>query len=117
MVEAQDVAVQSVTRVIVRVDPNRLRHWHVRLIERLSKRRDLQVGVELAAVEDGIPSALLLLFALERIVYGLPGDDAVVGATISDLAPFLAVRPQREDLILDLTASDSHGQARTWQLK
>ena len=65
-----------------------------------------------------MPTAVALLFALERLVYGLPTDDTA-NAAPADLSRFGAAS-EAPDLVLDLTAGMPHARAdeaaRTWRI-
>src|SRR5262245_47239480 len=99
----------------IRLDPKRLRRWHVRLIERLARRRGTLVGVEWATGGEGLPSAVSLLFALERMIYGLAGADVAAEAAADEVAPYLVTGQDRADLVLDLSgAAGARDDVRTW---
>ena len=80
-------------RVIVRLDPNRLRRWHLRLLNRLAGRPRTQVAVEWSKTADELPSAIPLLFALERLIYGLPENDSVSAVAAEDFAALVKRGP------------------------
>src|ERR1043166_6174328 len=105
-------------KLILRLDPNRLRRWHVALADTLERRAGTSVSVQWNASGEPMPAAVPLLFALERLVYGLPADDTA-NATAGDFAKFGAPS-ETPDLILDLTAAapnaDAIKSARTWRL-
>jgi hypothetical protein len=103
-------------RVIVRLDPSRLRRWHLRLVNRLAQHPQTQLAVEWRTTAEEIPSAVPLLFALERLIYGLPCDDAVMAAAADDFTRFLAVGEEPADVVLDFTASRPRREERTWQV-
>ena len=87
-------------KLTLRLDPNRLRRWHVRLAERLARRADTQVSVVWHAAGEPLPSAVALLFMLERLIYGLaPGDEAE--ATVQDFSRYAAAHDA--DRVLDFT--------------
>ena len=87
-------------KLTLRLDPNRLRRWHVRLAARLARRAGTQVGVVWHAAGEPLPSAVGLLFMLERLIYGLaPGDE--VAATVKDFSRYPAM--DDADRVLDLT--------------
>src|SRR5437763_3896570 len=100
MLRPRDPSSQMVRRLIVRLDPTRLRRWHVQLVERLARRPNVQVGVEWAATGEELPSTVALLFALERLIHGLSDDDAVSTADVSDLGPFSEALQEPPDLTL-----------------
>src|SRR5437773_10712070 len=86
----------------LRLDPKRVRRWHVALADRLARRAGTRVSIEWSSSGEPLPTAVPLLLALERLVYGLPADDTAT-ASRADLAHF--GNPSGEpDLVLDLTA-------------
>ena len=105
-------------KLILRLDPNRLRRWHVWLADILSRRPDTRVGIEWNPVGEPAPTSVALLFALERLIYGLPADDASTAAP-SDLVRFDA-EPETPDLVLDFTAgvpdANANDSTRTWRI-
>ncbi len=116
MLRPPDPKTPTATRLLIRLDPVRLRRWHVRLVERLARRADLRIGVEWGTSGEDLPSALALLFTLERLIYGLPDDDQVSTADATGLARFLATRPEPAELVLDFTAGVPRAGERTWQV-
>jgi hypothetical protein len=116
MLRPPDAITRTVTELILRFDPVRLRRWHVRLVDRLARRADLRIGVEWGTSGEELPSALAVLFALERVIYGLPDDDLVSAADTTDLARFLATRAEPAGLVLDFTAGVPRTGERTWQV-
>src|SRR4051812_13230507 len=62
-------------KLTLRLDPTRLRRWHVRLAGRLAQRADTRVAVEWNGASEPLPSAVALLFSLERLIYRLPPGD------------------------------------------
>ena len=105
-------------RLTLRLDPQRLRRWHVALADTMASRPDTHVSIEWKAGAEPLPAAAALLFSLERLVYGLPADDTAT-ATSGDLARFGSA-PEAPDLVLDFSvgpgsAGTDHG-ARTWRV-
>ena len=99
-------------KLTLRLDPNRLRRWHVRLAERLSRRTDTRVSVEWNTAGEPLPSAVGSLFVLERLIYRLPaGDEAA--ASVQDFARYAAA--DDADLVLDFTAGTAP-DTRTWRV-
>ncbi len=105
-------------KLTLRLDPKRLRRWHVALADTLARRPGLYVGVEWNPGGEALPASVALLFALERLVYGIPADDTASAAP-ADLAPFSA-ESERPDLILDFTAgipqASTNDAARTFRI-
>ena len=89
-------------KLTLRLDPLRLRRWHIALAEILARRAGMHLSIEWNRTGEPLPAAVALLFALERLVYGLPADDTV-GAAPADLGRFAAAS-EAPDLVLDLTA-------------
>src|SRR5712691_10294138 len=105
-----------VMRLILRLDPNRLRRWHVCLVERLEQRPNVELSIEWAETKEELPSNIPLLFALERLVYGLPGDHLAAAAEAKDFAPFLAAPREHADLVLDFSNDNPQQGERTWKI-
>ena len=99
-------------KLTLRLDPSRLRRWHVRLAEHLARRADTQVSVAWNRAGEAFPSAVALLFTLERLIYRLPpGDEAE--AAVEDFVRYAAAHDA--DLVLDFTNDAVPGQA-TWRV-
>src|ERR1043165_1872612 len=99
-------------KLTLRLDPKRLRRWHVGLAERLARRAGTQVSVEWHESGEPLPGAVALLFMLERLIYGLsPGDEAE--ATVHDFARLPAA--QDADRVLDFTGTAA--DANAWHVR
>src|SRR5262249_42030655 len=109
-------AAQVDMQLTLRLDPARLRQWHVRLAERLARRANTRVAVEWSASGDELPTAVPLLFSLEKLIYRLPGDGLAAAASVDDFVRFITNAPQAADLVLDLCAAGGRPGERTWQL-
>jgi len=92
----------------LRLDPNRLRQWHVRLAARLARRGPLRVEF---GVGSPLPASVALLLGLERIVHRIPTGDAAV-ASRSEFAKFAA--DGEVDLTIDFTGEPPRG--RSWRV-
>lgn len=103
-------------RLILRLDPTRLRRWHLRLVDRLTTRAGIELGIQWAVIGEKLPSALPLLFALERLVYRLPADGIAAEAEASDLASFVDTQKVKADLVLDFTGGMPRDGERTWHI-
>ena len=105
-------------QLTLRLNPKGLRRWHVALAETLARRPGTQVSVEWNPGGASLPAAVPLLFALERLVYGLPADDTRSAEPV-EFARFGATSEQ-PDLVLDFTPgipnSDTAGGPRTWRV-
>ncbi|MEA2880308.1 MAG: hypothetical protein QOF14_5504 [Hyphomicrobiales bacterium] len=105
-------------KLTLRLDPKRLRRWHVALADTLVRRPDTCVSIEWNSTGEPLPTAVALLFALERLVYGLPADDTT-NATPADLARF-STPSEAPDVVLDFTTGVPHAgtydAARTWRI-
>jgi hypothetical protein len=106
----------SSIRLTVRLSPTRLRQWHLRLLRRLAARPGTTVTVVWARSGAKLPSAVALLFALERLIYRLADARASDAAVAADFAPFSTGLPQAADLVVDLSATDAAAGERTWRL-
>jgi hypothetical protein len=103
-------------RLTVRLVPSRLRQWHLRVVKRLAARPGTAVTVVWANSTATLPSAVALLFALEKLIYRVAGTRASDAAMPADLAPFTTVQTQAADLVIDLSGIDPLPGAPTWQL-
>jgi len=103
-------------RVGLRLDPNRLRRWHRHLLERLDRRPQIQVAVEWAVAGDDLPSAVAVLFALERLIYRLPADGIAANAEAGDFSAYVSDEEGGADLVLDFTESDPRPGERCWHI-
>jgi len=104
-------------KLTLRLDPKRLRRWHVALAETLARRPGARVSIEWNPGGEALPTAVTLLFALERLIYGLPADDTTSAAP-ADLVRFGAAS-DAPNLVLDFTAGVPPGTrnaARTWRI-
>jgi hypothetical protein len=99
----------------LRLDPNRLRRWQVRLAERLAQRAGTQVTVVWTADTAPLPSAVGLLMTLERLIYRLSCNDVTMTAAPGDFARF-APAGGAADLVIDFTAGAAAGGTRTWRV-
>jgi hypothetical protein len=98
----------------IRLDRAALRSWHLRLAERLNRIPQVYVTVSWGKAVEPLPSCVNLLFALERLIHGLPEDgpsspaEEVVFSRYSD--KFLG----KPDLILDLCGTAEPDLTPTW---
>src|SRR5204863_1675282 len=103
-------------RVGLRLDPNRLRRWHLHLLERLDRRPQIQVAVEWAVAGDDLPSAVSVLFALERLIHRLPPDGIAANAEAGDFSPYVSEEESGADLVLDFAGGDPRPGERCWHI-
>jgi hypothetical protein len=105
-------------RLIIRLDPNRPRHWHLRLVQRLADAMQIPIALEWSGEAAPLPLAVTLMAAVEKLIYRLPGTYQFAPVRVEDFAPFArrdAGRP--DDIVLDLAGSGSRSYERTWQLR
>src|SRR5262245_28385806 len=110
---------QSVMHLIVRLDRGRLLKWHVQLVERLAKRPATKIVVQWAPQTTHLPSVVRTLFALEKLIYGLPKDRISDPATPSDFAAFTSSSLEfaaATNVILDLSGTAGPTNMPVWQL-
>jgi len=74
--------------VTLRLDPCRLRCWHVHLAERLARRNGVRLAVEFIDGGTPLPSSLELLLSLERLIYGIAVNDMTMPAKPDALAQY-----------------------------
>ena len=105
-------------KLTLRLDPKRLRRWHVDLADSLARRPGVRVCVEWNPIGESLPTAVALLFTLERLVYGLPADDTMSAAR-ADFARFGA-QSEAPDLVLDFTTAapnaNTNDATQTWRV-
>jgi hypothetical protein len=105
-------------RLIIRLDPNRPRHWHLRLVQRLAEAMQIPIALEWSGAAAPLPLAVTLMAAIEKAIYRLPGTNQFAPARVEDFAPFVkrdAGRP--DDIVLDLAGGGTRSYERTWQLR
>lgn len=101
-------------RVHVRLNPRALRRWHHEVVAALGARQDLEVGVQWSEASQPMSRDVERLFALERVLHGLPSDGRSGTVSRALFAPYAAGREQPE-MVLDLVG-DATDEARTWHL-
>jgi hypothetical protein len=105
-------------RLIIRLDPNRTRHWQLRLVQRLADAMQIPIALEWSGGAAPLPLAVTLMAAIEKAIYRLPGTCQFAPVRVEDFAPFPrrdAGRP--DDIVLDLAGGGSRSYERTWQLR
>jgi hypothetical protein len=103
-------------RLTVRLDPDRLTQSHLRLVRRLARRPQTQLGVEWSAGNDRLPFAAAAVAVVERLIHRLPANDALAAASVADFAPFVARDRTEADLVLDLVNGPLWAGERTWRV-
>jgi hypothetical protein len=107
-------------RLKVHLDALTIRKWHIVLLNKLATQPGLRVAVELSSPATGpnhaSPSNIQLLFQLERLIHGIPGDGlaSIIGST--ELEPHLKGIGAC-DLVLDLCGSASPRGCRVWRIE
>lgn len=101
-------------RVEVRLNPGALRRWHHEVVAALGARQDLEVGVQWSEAPRPVSRDVERLFALERVLHGLPSDGRSGAVSRKLFAPYAAGRGQPE-VVLDLVG-DAADEVRTWHL-
>jgi hypothetical protein len=104
-------------RLTVRLDPNRLRQWHLRLVQRLAHRPLTLIAVEWGGGAASLPRAATAMTAIECLIYRLPGRNPFAVATTADFTRFVShdVRGP-DDAVLDLSCGSPRPGERTWHL-
>jgi hypothetical protein len=109
----------SVMHLTIRLDRGRLLNWHVRLVERLARRPATRIVIEWAPQTTCLPSFVRTLFALEKVIYGLPNGRISDPATPADFAAFRSSSPDfaaAANLMLDLSGTLESANLPVWQL-
>ena len=102
-------------RLIVRLDPYRLRQWHLRFVERLARRPLTPVAVEWAAGAAASPPTAVTIQALICV---LRARNPFAAAMPADFAPFIAIDASAVgDVVLDLTHAAPRPGQPTWHLR
>ena len=106
-------------RLTIRLDPNRLRQWHLRLVQRLAQRPLTRAVVEWdgGAVAAPLPRVATIMAAIECLIYRLPRRNPFAAATPADFARFVSRDVGGPDVVVfDLSGGDSRPGERTWHL-
>ena len=100
----------------IRLDPNRLRQWHLSLVQRLARRPLTQVAVEWGGEAAPLPRAAIIVAAIERLIYRLPGRNPFAAAAPADFMPFVSRDTGGPDVVIDLCRGHPCAGERTWHL-
>ena len=100
----------------IRLDPNRLRQWHLSLVQRLAGRPLTQVAVEWGGEAAPLPRAAIIVAAIERLIYRLPGRNPFAAAAPADFMPFVSRDTGGPDVVIDLCCGHPRAGERTWHL-
>src|ERR1700722_3051730 len=102
-------------RLTIRLDPNRLRQWHLRLVQRLAQRPLTRVAVEWGAAAAPLPRTAAMMAAVECLLYRLPGRSPFAVAAPEDFALFVSRDAGgADDVVFDLCGGDACPGERTW---
>jgi hypothetical protein len=105
-------------RLIIRLDPDRLKQWHLRLVQRLAHRPLTRIAVEWRPGGASLPRAAVLTAAIERLVFRLRDRNPFAAAAPADFAPFVSRDGgPAGDAILDLSCGPARPDEPTWQLR
>ncbi|MER2264531.1 glucosamine inositolphosphorylceramide transferase family protein [Methylobacterium oxalidis] len=101
------------TRLVLRLDPNRLWRWHLWLVDEIAATGRYRIALDLSAAGAPMPRGLGLLLDLERLVFRLRGEQAaepIPAETVRRAWP-LARPTDPADLVLDLSGCGGVGDA------
>jgi hypothetical protein len=104
-------------RLTIRLDRDRLKHWHLRLVQRLAHRPLTRIAVEWRPGTASLPRAAALTAAIETLIYRLPVRSPFAPATPADFASFVPDEGGAGDVVLDLTDGAARPGEPTWQLR
>src|ERR1700722_1095866 len=94
-------------RLTIRLDPNRLRQWHLRLVQRLAQRPLTRAAVEWGAAAAPLPRTAAMMAAVECLVYRLPGRSPLAVAAREDFGRFFpAYDGAAADVVSDFGGAD-----------
>jgi hypothetical protein len=98
----------------IRMDKTSLRRWQLGLVERLSRNPLMRVVVSWGNAIEPLPSCIECLFALERLINGLPDTGAASYVTEACFSSYAVAVFDEPDLVLDLCGPAEQGSAPTW---
>src|SRR6185369_12236025 len=97
----------------IRMDKTSLRRWQLGLVERLSRNPLMRVVVSWGNAIEPLPSCIECLFALERLINGLPDTGAASYVTEACFSSYAVAVFDEPDLVLDLCGPAEQGSAPT----
>ena len=103
-------------RIVLNVNENELRQWHVLLLERLAAVPSCRVEIALFNAPSRLPDGTETLFRLEAAVHGLPARRFSARLERGRLPALPAAQPTPPDLVIDLTGEAAQTGARLWSL-
>lgn len=103
-------------RVSLRLDSERVRAFHLLLLQRLAKLAPVEVSVDARPAGGGIPGSATALFQLETAIHGLPADGLAKRLPLSALAPYRTQQPASPDLVIDLCGDVRLEGTRVWRV-
>lgn len=80
--------ISHLERIVLRLDPNELRRWHLRLLQRFGGAVSCPVGVVWGKVQAPCPANAQLIFELERIFHRMPDMGLMQPVDKSEFAEF-----------------------------
>src|ERR1700747_471629 len=104
-------------RLTIRLDRDRLKHSHLRLVQRLAHRPLTRMAVQWRPGTASLPRAAALTAAIETLIYRLPVRSPFAPATPADFASFVPDEGGAGDVVLDLTDGAARPGEPTWQLR
>ena len=97
----------STRRICLYLDPSRVFRWHTWLYERLVATPGYEVTIKLAAERRPLPRSCVLVFELERLIYGASECNSMVPSSA-------LFRAAADDAIESSTPFDTVVIARAW---
>ena len=102
--------------IVLRLDKAALRTWRHQLLNRLSRLPGVEVGVIWGEEGEQTPRCIELLFALERMLNGIPEGGSASPASEASFAPYVVDPQAKPDLVLDFCGSGDSNAAPTWRV-
>ncbi|MDR3461723.1 MAG: formyl transferase, partial [Beijerinckiaceae bacterium] len=102
--------------VTIHIGQPTARLWHVRLLERLSRRPGLKLNVTSSPTSAGLPRGTEMLFRFETLLHGLARPGLASLAAPGSLERFRDANAGSPDLTLDLSGTIPQDQGNVWRL-